>query len=209
MPKTVKSLIFDLDMTLYRNSAYYKAQTYLLIDALARKFNWTFKEALEKVDLFQMNYSKENNGQTQSLGRIFESFGISIKENAQWRDQLFSPEIYLANDKKLKDILLQLKSRFTLSLLSNNTLLVVKKTTKALGIDGIFDHTIGLDSTYEPKPHIAPFKLAADQLKQPFSHIISIGDRLSVDIDLPVQAGMGGILIESMEDVYSLPEILK
>jgi ribonucleotide monophosphatase NagD (HAD superfamily) len=39
--------------------------------------------------------------------------------------------------------------------------------------------------------------------------MISIGDRLAVDIELPVAHGMGGILVEGVNDVYLLPEVLR
>ena len=82
-----------------------------------------------------MNFMKENHGKTQSLGRLFETFGVSIQENARWRDELFSPEFYLTEDSELKNVLIELKTRFRLCLLTNNTILVAKKSVKALGID--------------------------------------------------------------------------
>jgi phosphoglycolate phosphatase/putative hydrolase of the HAD superfamily len=36
---------------------------------------------------------------------------------------------------------------------------------------------------------------------------VSIGDRCDIDIALPLELGMGGILVEGVEDVYALGEI--
>ena len=37
---------------------------------------------------------------------------------------------------------------------------------------------------------------------------LSVGDRYDIDIALPLELGMGGILVDGVEDVYRLPEIL-
>jgi phosphoglycolate phosphatase/putative hydrolase of the HAD superfamily len=37
---------------------------------------------------------------------------------------------------------------------------------------------------------------------------IAIGDRYDIDIALPLELGMGGILVDGVEEVYKLPEIL-
>jgi phosphoglycolate phosphatase/putative hydrolase of the HAD superfamily len=37
---------------------------------------------------------------------------------------------------------------------------------------------------------------------------LSVGDRYDIDIALPLELGMGGILVDGVEDVYRLPELL-
>ena len=37
---------------------------------------------------------------------------------------------------------------------------------------------------------------------------ISIGDRYDIDLALPLEMGMGGILVSGAEEVYQLPSIL-
>jgi len=34
---------------------------------------------------------------------------------------------------------------------------------------------------------------------------VSVGDRFDIDIALPLELGMGGILVDGVEDVYKLP----
>jgi phosphoglycolate phosphatase/putative hydrolase of the HAD superfamily len=36
---------------------------------------------------------------------------------------------------------------------------------------------------------------------------VSVGDRYDIDIALPLELGMGGILVDGVEDVYTLPEV--
>jgi putative hydrolase of the HAD superfamily len=53
-----------------------------------------------------------------------------------------------------------------------------------------------------------PFRIVSDRLQVPFVEMVSIGDRVAVDLELPIENGMGGILIECIADVYELPNVL-
>jgi phosphoglycolate phosphatase/putative hydrolase of the HAD superfamily len=35
-----------------------------------------------------------------------------------------------------------------------------------------------------------------------------VGDRYDIDIALPLQLGMGGVLVDGVSDVYGLPPVL-
>ena len=37
---------------------------------------------------------------------------------------------------------------------------------------------------------------------------LSVGDRYDIDLALPLEMGMGAVLVTGVEEVYSLPEIL-
>jgi ribonucleotide monophosphatase NagD (HAD superfamily) len=51
--------------------------------------------------------------------------------------------------------------------------------------------------------------MVAAQHAVPLNEMISIGDRMAVDIELPVAYGMSGILVDGVNDVYRLPEVLR
>ena len=42
----------------------------------------------------------------------------------------------------------------------------------------------------------------------PFSACLSVGDRYDIDLALPLELGMGAVLVQGVEDVYRLPELL-
>ncbi|MDR2784575.1 MAG: HAD hydrolase-like protein, partial [Treponema sp.] len=58
------------------------------------------------------------------------------------------------------------------------------------------------------KPHKAPFIKAKESLGIPAGECIALGDRYDFDIAPPLELGMGGILVDGVEDVYCLAEIL-
>lgn len=206
--KPVKGLIFDIDLTLYENQDYYLSQKTLLVKKLASVLKRPYEEVLKDVDHFQREFSEKNEGRKQSLGNIFLHFGIDIQTNVKWRNELFQPEEFLTHDQKLVDVFTRLSKDFTVIAVTNNTEEIGLRTLKVLGIETFFLKIIGLDTTGISKPSMVPFDRGAEFMKLPNSAIVSIGDRMAVDIELPVKAGMGGILIESIEDAYGLPEVL-
>jgi len=39
--------------------------------------------------------------------------------------------------------------------------------------------------------------------------VVSVGDRFAIDLETPLARGSGAVLVESMEDVYTLPLLLR
>jgi len=67
---------------------------------------------------------------------------------------------------------------------------------------------IGLDTCMTAKPHKIPFIKFSELSSCPPETCVSIGDRYDIDLDLPLEMGMGGILVDGVEDVYELPGLL-
>ena len=54
----------------------------------------------------------------------------------------------------------------------------------------------------------ADFELAVKKMNTTPEKCISVGDRYDMDISLPLELGMSGILVYSVNDVYELPKLL-
>jgi FMN phosphatase YigB (HAD superfamily) len=208
IPEKLKGLIFDIDLTLYNNTDYYNYQTEVLIKKLASEKRRTFKDIKHEVELYKKEYSKKFNGRKPSLGNTFLSLGIPIKKSVKWREELHRPENFLKKDRILKRTLSILKEHFKLIAVTNNPSSVGIRTLKVLGIKELFIKVIGLDNSMVSKPHKIPFKLAQNEMNLKYTELVSIGDRYEIDIEIPLKLGMGGILVENMEDIYKLPDIL-
>ena len=208
LPKECTALIFDLDSTLYTDECYAQSQIDLPIEKLARMQGKTFGRMSEEISAFRKKWSDEHGGQSVSLANVFLSFGISISESVRWREELCVPEKYLAADPQLRSALEQLASRFTLSVVSNNPASVAARTLRTLGVEDLFRAVIGLDTFGVSKPHEEPFMRAAALCTAAPESCISVGDRYDIDIALPLELGMGGILVDGVKDVYILPDLL-
>lgn len=209
MPRGPKTLVFDIDLTLYDNRTYYSAQAPLLLEKLAAHLRTSTTAAEGEVRRIREAYARAHHGRTLSLGNAFLQLGIPIATSVRWREELFHPEAYLESDEALQATLHELSRSFRLAAVTNNPTSVGERTLVALGVRAYFAPVIGLDIAGESKPTMVPFTMIAAQHQVSLKEMVSIGDRMAVDIEVPVQNGMGGILVEHVADVYRLPEILK
>jgi phosphoglycolate phosphatase/putative hydrolase of the HAD superfamily len=201
------ALLFDMDCTLYTHDEYAKTQIDLPIKRLAQLKGKTFEQMNDEVSLYRKNWAKDHNGQAVSLSNALLAFGVSMEENINWRDELFRPEDYLAQDFQLRCVLQVLASRFRLAVVTNNTVSVAVRTLSVLGVDDLLQKIVGLDTVKVSKPDKIHFLKAAELCGTPPQQCISVGDRYDIDIALPLEMGMGGILVDNVEDVYKLPDL--
>jgi phosphoglycolate phosphatase/putative hydrolase of the HAD superfamily len=206
--KDKKALLFDMDGTLYSHDEYMRTQIDLPVTRLAKTQGKTFEQMSAQIDRFRGEWAADHDGRSISLGNIFLSFGISIEENIRWREELCRPEKYLTEDKELRSALLNLASRFSLAVVTNNPVSVAARTFSVLGVHDILENIVGLDTCKASKPNNEIFYKAAQICGVSPDQCISIGDRYDIDIALPLELGMGGILVDGVEDVYKLPGIL-
>ena len=211
LPLQCAAIIFDLDSTLYTHEEYARSQIDLPVEKLAGLRGKTFEEMSEEITQYRNNWAAEHGGQSISLANVLASFGISINESARWREELYHPEQYLSEDRRLRSALEQLASRFALLVVTNNSVSIAARTLYALGVEDLFRgknvRIIGLDTCGVSKPHREPFLRAANICKAAPESCVSVGDRYDIDIALPLELGMGGILVDGVADVYNLPTL--
>ena len=206
--QTKPAIFFDMDQTLYTNDEYARTQTDLPVARLAKLRGKTFDQMYGEVNEYRKKWASEHNGQSISLGNTLLAFGISTEENIRWREELYRPEDYLAVDKKLRSVLQELASRFILAVVTNNPVSIAVRTLSTLGVHDLLQKIAGLDTCCLSKPNREILLKAAELCGVSVDQCISVGDRYDIDIALPLELGMGGILVDGVEDVYKLPRIL-
>ncbi|MDR2079244.1 MAG: HAD family hydrolase [Treponema sp.] len=210
LPARVSALIFDMDGTLYTHDEYLRFQIDSPIERLARVRGLSFEKMKEEIAGYRRRWAETHGGKQVSLGHLFkECFGISIEESIRWREELYEPARYLKPDPKLRDTLISLSAPLTLAVLTNNPVLVARKTLACLGVEDLFPVIVGLDTCGVSKPHEKPLRKVVELCGVPMEASVSVGDRYDIDLALPLELGMGGILVDGVEDVYKLKEFSK
>ena len=218
LPKKITGLIFDMDLTLYSNPEYAKIQIDNLVAIVGKARGWSADEADLEIEKARKAWAASHGGKTPSLSNIILSWGFTMEDNIRWREKAYKPEKYLKKDERLRETLLALAD-FSLGVVTNNPVSVAKKTLESLGIEHCFSALVGLDTCMTPKPHRLPFIKVMELLNENRQNkgdehqvvaetCISIGDRYEIDLEIPLEMGMGGILVDGVEDVYALPELL-
>lgn len=210
IPSDLRALIFDIDSTLYTNQAYAFEQVDCQVRQFAKERGISADEARRMVAEYRKQFAAEHNGSKVSLGNTLLSFGVPIEQSVQWRRELLEPADFLRRDEKLIDELKILQKKYQLICVTNNPVLPARKTLDALGISEFFPEIVGLDTCFKSKPALEPFETAVERLSKSSEsgikaeNCIAIGDRYDMDIALPLKMGMGGILVNGVEEVYQI-----
>jgi phosphoglycolate phosphatase/putative hydrolase of the HAD superfamily len=209
IPKEVSALVFDMDNTLYTHDEYLRFQIESPVRKLAEKRGVSFAEMKEAINACREKYTEENNGAQLSLGNVFKNFGVGMEETIRMREELYRPEEFLQKDEKLRKALLRLTACFSLALYTNNPVRVARKTLACLGVEDRFPVIVGLDTCLVSKPNEVSLRRTVELLGTDMTNCVSIGDRYDIDLALPLELGMGGILVDGVSDVYRLPAVFE
>ena len=202
LPANPKTLIFDIDSTLYTNAAYAFEQIDCQVRQFARDRGITADEARKMVADYRAQFAAANNGKKISLGNILLAFGIPIEQSVEWRKTLMEPADFLKRDERLIQTLSALQQKYNLICVTNNPVFTARKTLDAIGISEFFTDIVGLDTCLKSKPAVEPFMKACELTNSTPQQCIAIGDRYDMDIALPLELGMGGILVTGVEEIY-------
>jgi len=206
LPASPRAILFDLDSTLYTHPEYAAFQIDVLIREFARIRGVDETLVRAQIETVRDRIGGET-GKVTSLGNAMAELGVDIPTSVAWRERLNKPADWLYRDEKLAEALSILASRFALAVVTNNPGSVGRNTLRALGVEENFRAVVGLDDTMVSKPAREPFELAARLLGVPVADCVSVGDRYDVDLAVPLELGMGAILVDGVKDVYRLPEL--
>ncbi|PKL09303.1 MAG: HAD family hydrolase [Spirochaetae bacterium HGW-Spirochaetae-7] len=215
IPERIGAFLFDIDGTMYTNAAYGRFQSEILIAELARILGVPFESAAAEVKRVQAEYAAAHGGASTSLGNSMATLGIDMAASVELRSRLIDPSLFLAADPELRRALAALRAgppgggnSTSLLAVTNNPRSVGEATLAALGVLDLFLRVIGLDDTMLSKPAREPYLLAASIAKRDTAACVSVGDRYDVDLAVPLELGMGAVLVSGAEDVYALPAAL-
>ena len=208
IPADLKAFIFDIDSTLYTNQAYAFEQVDCQVRQFAKDRGISADEARRMVADYRKKFAAEHQGSKVSLGNTLLAFGVPIEQSVQWRRELLEPADFLNRDDRLIETLKILQSKYNLICVTNNPILPARKTLEALGVSEFFPDIVGLDTCFKSKPALEPFQTAVKRLKNGIKaeNCLAVGDRYDMDIALPLEMGMGGILVNGVEEVYQIPQ---
>ncbi len=206
--KNIKAIIFDVDSTLYTNPEYAFEQVDCQIRAFAKMKGIPADEARKTLAEFGKKWQEDHNGQKISLGNALVFFDVPIEQSVKWRRELLEPVDYLTRDEKLINTIKKLEEKYKIVCVTNNPVLPARKTLEAIGISELIPHIVGLDTCLKSKPALEPFEKALEILECKACECVAIGDRYDMDIALPLQMGMGGVLVSGVQEVYELDTVL-
>lgn len=211
VPERIDAFLFDIDGTLYADREYGRFQVEVLVRELARVRGEPYEDVAALVERTRTELAAAEGRSTTSLGNAMAALGVDMRASVEWRERLIDPSRFLRPDPALVSAISGLRDRFGAAIVAvtNNPRSVGEATLEALGVRGLFSAVVGLDDTMRSKPAAEPYLLAARLAGAEPRACVSVGDRYDVDLAVPLELGMGAVLVDGAGDVYRLAAALE
>ena len=188
----MKSIIFDLDNTLYPEITYVESGFKSVANYLSAKYDYNSDKLFSKMMEIFDKYGR---------GKVFDKLIYDLNLDIDVSSLVYVyryhfPEISLYDDSV--DILNKLKKQYKLGLITDGRAFVQKRKVESLNINQFFDVIIFTDILGEDfwKPSVKPFILALDILNSEPHESYYIGDDPYKDFKAPNILGMKSIQIK-------------
>lgn len=202
----IKAIIFDLDGTLYKSPEIYQKFADAAYYTFTKLKNLPLEEAKKLLEERREELKRER-GYAVPYTLALISYGIPIEVWHKENIKFFNAGDYLVKDRKLKDEITRLKTKYKLAVLTNNNKTQTDRILKAIGLEGQFDYVFTYESFRLIKPNPEIFKIVAQKMKMKFNECLMVGDRFDVDLIPAQKLGMQTIEAKGPEDIYRLPEV--
>lgn len=202
---SIRALIFDMDNTLYTHRAYEQHQIEVQIEEAARYLGKPLEVFRKELQRFQADWSAHHGGKKISLANSLQALGVPFSQIIRFRAECIQPEAFLQEDPELRATFARLAPLYKLAVVTNNPENIASRTLSILGVAPYVVSIVGIDRVGVSKPHERPLQLVLEDLRVQPQDCVAVGDRFDIDIALPLEMGMGGILVEGVADVYQLP----
>lgn len=196
----IKAIIFDLDDTLFNEIEYVKSGFNVVAENISNLINKSKEEIFnELLRLFSINtknvfdiYIKQNNLENiLNLNRIINLY----------REHY--PKIKL--DYEIKNVLLNLKQKYKLGIITDGRPEGQWNKIRALGLDNIIENIIVTDELggieYR-KPNTKAFEIMIEKFNVKYNEAIYIGDNINKDFIAPNILGMSSILLNNPNKIH-------
>lgn len=207
MLSELKSLVFDLDGTLYVNNdlgreihlcaCRYVGELKGISPAKAAELIRTTRERLSAAS-----------GIDSSLSHACLELGGDLRELHRRFAGEIEPERFLSPDERVINLLNSLERRFELSIYTNNNIALSKRIMELIGVAGIFRRVFTIEDSWRPKPDRDSLEGVYRAMGRRPSECLFIGDRFDIDLRLPAAMGSTVFLAKSVEELFPLNKIL-
>lgn len=204
----IKVILFDLDGTLYRSDEVQRKFAEAAYHALARvkKLPVSRAQALIEETRAQL---KAQNGYAVPYTLTLARFGMSVARWHKANTAYFDPRDHLSADGELRRMLLHLRKRYRLAILTNNNEVQAGRILEALQVQDLFDRVFTYNTFKTMKPNPAFFKKAMAAMGVAPAQCLVVGDRYSVDLIPAQNLGMRIYEVKGPGDISKLVTALR
>ncbi|MBE0433104.1 HAD family hydrolase [candidate division WOR-3 bacterium] len=204
----IKVILFDLDGTLYSSADVQKKFAEAAYHALAKTKKIRIAQAQSLIEETRAQL-KAKHGFAVPYTLTLVRFGVSVEEWHKANIDYFDPRDYISANGELRKMLLHLKKRCRLAILTNNNEVQAGRILQALRVEDLFDRVFTYNSFRTMKPNPQFFGKAAKAMAVAPGECLVVGDRYSVDLIPAQNLGMQIYEVRGPDDISKLVTALR
>jgi len=205
--KQVRSIVFDLDGTLYKSDGLAKEIQKVAASLVADTRGVSLKEGSTLLRNSRKRLA-ELLEEEPTLTRTCLTLGIEVPEFHRAMLAGVRPERYLAPDPVLQALLDSLAGGWDLYLYTNNSLPLTEKILALLGVETLFSHLYTIEFNWTPKPDPEALQRVLEDIGGSPESFLFVGDREQVDLKVPKTLGIPTLLVAETADLLQIHKIL-
>jgi len=203
----LKALVFDLDGTLYVNNDLGQEINLCACRYIAELKGTTVNEASELIRRTKKRLVMEI-GMDSTLSHACLELGGDLRQlHRRFADEI-EPETFLSRDERVVKLLHSLRSKFDLSIYTNNNRNLTTRIMEAIGVTEQFRQILTIEDSWQPKPNRGALENIYQTLGCRPAECLFIGDRLDIDLRLPAAMGSMVFLATCVEELLPLNKLL-
>lgn len=199
----VKAIVFDLDGTLYQED---RLGTQVSDSAI--RYVADLKELSEPEAAELLARTRKNDREGGTLSRAVFSLGGTLQEMHRRFAAECTPERLLAPDRRVRELLQLLSTRFHLHLYTNNNRDLSGRIMQQIGVADMLQQVFTIEDYWTPKPDRRIINDILNKIGcRPFEALF-VGDRYEVDLALPETMGCPVFEIHTTEELLTLADLV-
>lgn len=203
----VRSIVFDLDGTLYRNEELQREISAAAEDLIAASRGIDLAAARRLLTRSRQRLT-EARDEEPTLTLTCLELGISIDDLHRAFRERVQPDRYLVHDPVLQALLEALGSTFDLYIYSNNNLHLTRRILQILGVEECFDRLFTIEFSWVPKPDHETLQRILEDIGGPPESFLFVGDRVHVDLQLPARLGIRTLIMRETADLLQVFQLV-
>lgn len=206
-PARIRSLVFDLDGTLYNAPAVAREIERAAEELIAETRGISPEEGRSVLKTARRRLA-ETYDEEPTLTRTLVELGIEVVEFHQAMQQRVRPERYLSNDPILYALLDSLRDACDLYVYTNNNHQLTRKILALLGVEELFERLYTIEFSWLPKPSRETLQRILEDIGGPPDSFLFIGDRQHVDLKTAESIGIPTLLVGETGDILQIHKLL-
>jgi putative hydrolase of the HAD superfamily len=207
MFKDIRTIVFDLDGTLYVNKGLAEEIHRAACGYIGTMRGISPKDAASLIGEARERLSRAS-GSEVTLTAICTELGGSVSGFHRAAVRTVHPESFLARDERVVNLLTALAERFDLYIYTNNNRILTNSVLGALGIPLLFRDIFTIEYLWKPKPDRSVLEKIFTSIGRKPVECLFVGDRYDIDLRLPEQMGCPIFPVTGVPDLLGLAPVL-